>query len=120
VTTAIARGRLAELLGQGLFEAQDRDNLFITGAFSLLHVILQMPLEQITEQVALPEAVTDALIQHTGQFGALLELVKLCESIGTPKNAERASELAMMIGLTPESLNRAQIEALVWAEGMGR
>lgn len=120
VTTAITRGRLAELLGQGLFEAKDRDNLFITGAFSLLHIILQMPLEQITEQIALPEVVTDALIQHTGQFGALLELVELCETIGTPKNAERACELAMMIGLMPESLNRAQIEALMWAEAVGR
>ncbi len=120
VTTAIARGRLAELLGQGLFEAQDRDNLFITGAFSLLHVILQMPLEKITEQVALPEAVTDALFHHTGQFGALLELVKLCETLSTEKHAARAAELAMMIGLTPESLNRAQLEALIWAEGLGR
>jgi len=120
VTTAIARGRLAELLGQSLFEAQDRDNLFITGAFSLLHVILQMPLEQITEQVALPEAVTDALFHHTGQFGALLELVKLVETLSTTKHAARASELAMMIGLTPEAVNRAQVEALVWAEGLGR
>lgn len=120
ITTAIARGRLAELLGHGLFEAQDRDNLFITGAFSLLHVILQMPLEQITEQVALPEAVTDALFHHTGQFGALLELVKLCETLSTPQHAARAAELAMMIGLTPEALNRAQVESLVWAEGLGR
>ena len=120
VTTAIARGRLAELLGHGLFEAQDRDNLFITGAFSLLHVILQMPLEQITEQVALPETVTDALFHHTGQFGALLELVKLCETLSSSRHAQRATELAMMIGITPESLNRAQIEALVWAEGLGR
>ncbi len=120
VTTAIARGRLAELLGHSLFEAQDRDNLFITGAFSLLHVILQMPLEQITEQVALPEPVTDALFHHTGQFGALLELVKLCETLATPEHAARAAELAMMIGLTSDSLNRAQIEALVWAEGLGR
>ncbi len=120
VTTAIARGRLAELLGHSLFEAQDRDNLFITGAFSLLHVILQMPLEKITEQVALPEAVTDALFHHTGQFGALLELVKLCETLSVENHAARATELAMMIGITPESLNRAQIEALVWAEGLGR
>src|SRR5690606_38872162 len=114
------RGRLAELLGHSLFEAQDRDNLFITGAFSLLHVILQMPLEKITEQVALPEAVTDALFHHTGQFGALLELVKLCETLGVENHAARAAELAMMIGITPESLNRAQLDALVWAEGLGR
>lgn len=120
VTTAIARGRLAELLGHGLFEAQDRDNLFITGAFSLLHVILQMPLEQITEQVVLPESVTDALFQHSGPFGALLELVKLCESLHVGKDASRAAELVMMLGLTHEALNRAQIEALVWAEGLSR
>jgi EAL and modified HD-GYP domain-containing signal transduction protein len=120
VTTAIARGRLAELLGQSLFESRDRDNLFLVGAFSLLHAILQMPLEQVTEQINLPEPVTEALLQHAGPFGTLLELLLSLERLEEPNNAARAQDLTRSLGLTAEAVNRAQLEALAWAEGFGR
>jgi len=120
VTTAIARGRLAELLGHDLFDAQDRDNLFITGAFSLLHVILQMPLEQITEQVTLGEAVNEALFQRTGPYGPLLELVERLERLSQSESVKRASDLAMSLNLTHDEVNRAQLEAQAWAEGLSR
>jgi EAL and modified HD-GYP domain-containing signal transduction protein len=117
-TAAIARGRLAELLGHDLFEPHDRDNLFITGTFSLLHAILQMPLEEIAEQVTLPDAVFEALAHNAGAFGPILELVIATESLDRPGTAARAAELAMSLGLTHEALNRAQLEALAWAEGL--
>lgn len=120
VNTAIARGRLAELLGQDLFDAQDRDNLFITGAFSLLHVILQMPLEEITDQVALGDSVNEALFHRTGPYGPLLELVERLELLADPKSVERAMELAMSLNLTHEAVNRAIVESQLWAEGIGR
>lgn len=120
VTTAIARGRLAELLGQDLFDAQDRDNLFITGAFSLLHVILQMRLEEITEQVALGESVNEALFHHAGPYGPLLELVECLERLGEPRNVGRAMDLAMSLNLTHDAVNRAILDAQLWAEGINR
>lgn len=120
VTTAVTRGRLTELLGQTLFDPHEHDNLFLAGAFSLLHVILALPLEQITEQIALPDSVTDALFRHAGPFGPILELVKLCERLDGPENAARALELTVSLGLTAESVNRAQLDALAWAEGLGR
>jgi EAL and modified HD-GYP domain-containing signal transduction protein len=118
-TAAIARGRLAELLGHDLFEPQQRDNLFITGTFSLLHAILQMPLEQIAEQVTLPDSVSEALAHCAGPFGPILELVLALEVLDGPGTAQRVAELALSLGLTHDALNRAQIEALAWAEGLG-
>jgi EAL and modified HD-GYP domain-containing signal transduction protein len=120
VTTAIARGRLAELVGHSLFDAQDRDNLFIAGAFSLLHVILNMSLEKVAEQVALADTITDALFNHAGPYGPILELVELMERLDQPGNAARATELALSLGLSAAAVNRAQLDALAWAEGMGR
>ena len=116
--TAVARGRLAELLGHELFEPQQRDNLFITGTFSLLTAILQMPLEEIAQQVTLPESVFEALSDHTGPYGPILELVEALEALDTPGTAERAADLAASLALTHEAVNRAQVEALVWAEGL--
>ncbi len=120
VTTAVARGRAAELLGRELFDAQSRDNLFMTGAFSLLHVILQMPLEKIAEQITLGEAITEALFHRAGPYGPLLELIELSEQLDEPANAERAADLTMSLGLTHQALNRALMDALIWAEGLGR
>lgn len=118
VTTALARGRLAELLGHDLFDGHDRDNLFITGTFSLLPAILQMPLEKLAEEVALPEGVHDALVHRAGPFGPLLDLVTSVEALDLAGTAERAADLAMSLGLTHEAVNSAQIDALAWAEGV--
>jgi c-di-GMP phosphodiesterase len=117
-TAAIVRGRLAELLGHDLFEPQQRDNLFIAGTFSLLHAILQMPLEQIAEQVTLPDSVFEALAHATGPFGPILELVIATESLDSPHTPARVADLAMSLGLTHAAVNHAQIEALAWAEGL--
>ena len=120
ITTAIIRGRMAELVGQNLFEPQDRDNLFIVGAFSLLHVILNMPLEKVSEQIALADTITDALFNRAGPYGPILELVEITERLEQPGHASRAAELSISLGLTAEAVNRAQLDALAWAEGMGR
>jgi len=118
VTTSIARGRLAELLGQSLFDAQEQDSLFIAGAFSLLHAVLQVPLEQVAEQVSLSQAVTDALFRHEGPYGPILELVEQTERLDQPAAAEHVAQLAASLGITHAALNRAQLDALVWAEGL--
>ncbi|MEY4863178.1 MAG: hypothetical protein RLZ51_1273, partial [Pseudomonadota bacterium] len=44
--TAITRGRLIELLGESKFDFGQRDNLFITGTFSLLPAMLMVPMEE--------------------------------------------------------------------------
>jgi EAL and modified HD-GYP domain-containing signal transduction protein len=116
VIAAITRGRLAELLGQGLFELKDRDNLFIVGAFSLLHVILRMPREKVTEQLALPEAVTDALLHCQGPYGPILQRTELTEQLDQPGVTAQAADLALSLGLSPDTLNRAQVDAITWAE----
>jgi EAL and modified HD-GYP domain-containing signal transduction protein len=83
-------------------------------------VILQVPLEQLAEQLSLAEAVTDALLRYEGPYGPILEFVELTERLDEPGSAARAAELAMSLSLPHNTLNRAQVEALVWAEGLGR
>ena len=119
LTTAVTRGRLAELLGEGLFDQQERDNLFIVGAFSLLDVILKAPLESIVEQIPLSETILEALFRHEGPYGPLLAIVEAAESFDQPPARAKALEVAELLGITAQQLNRAQLEALVWAEGLG-
>jgi c-di-GMP phosphodiesterase len=120
VTTAITRGRLAELVGEGMFDNQERDNLFLVGAFSLLEAILKTPLEEVVEQVPLPEPVVDALLRREGPYGPILTVVEATETFDQPDSRARATQVCDLLGMMPAQLNRAQLDALAWSEGLVR
>lgn len=112
--TAIARGRLMEIVGQGFFDKSKLDNLFITGAFSLLDTLLGTHLDVVLDQMHLPEAITDALARREGVYAPFLELALACESDDPADLLAKAEAL----GLSPARLNHAQIEALAFADSL--
>lgn len=111
-TTAIVRGRLMELLGAELLPAEDCDNAFVVGVFSLLGLMLNMSLEDALATIALPEAVGDALLRREGVFAPFLALTEACESGDEQAFARAATELQ----LSNRQVNWAHLQALVWAE----
>lgn len=113
--TAITRGRLTELLGEGYLEKADCDNLFITGIFSLLDAMLEMPMDQVLEKILLPEAINDALLGREGIYGPFLELAEACEDAETLRIVQIAESLQM----DPEQVNSKHIAALAWVEELG-
>lgn len=113
--TAITRGRLTELLGEGYFEKADRDNLFIVGVFSLLDAMLEMPIEQVLEKVNLPEPVSEALLTQQGIYGPFLQLAKACEDA----DRDLVKSLADSLQFDPSKVNDCHIAALAWVEGLG-
>lgn len=113
--TSIIRGRLTELLGEGYFEKKDKDNLFVVGVFSLLDVILKMPMPEVLEKLQLPENIVEALTTRAGIFGPFLKLTEACED---DNNAE-IMQLADMLKLDPDKVNQCHMEALAWTEALG-
>lgn len=113
--TSITRGRLTELLGEPFFEKRDRDNLFVVGVFSLLDVMLKMPMANILEKLQLPETIVDALVERQGIFGPFLKLTEACEDAN---NAE-ILQMAAMLQLEPEKVNQCHMQALAWTEALG-
>ena len=109
---AAARGRLAELIGHDLVDAQERDTLFIVGVFSLLPAILQLPMPQLLDQLNLAENVTDALLTRQGLFGPILRLAEALEGDDEPL----ISRLAFDLQLDAAQLNRHHVTALTWAD----
>ncbi len=118
MSTAVVRGRLTELLGASFFDKQERDNLFIVGVFSMLDVMLQMPMASILEQIPLAETIADALIDYQGNYGAFLELAQCCEQLENEDPARRAVELMESLQLTADQVNRAHLQSLGWTEGL--
>jgi EAL and modified HD-GYP domain-containing signal transduction protein len=114
-TTAVARGRLMELLAQESLPPEDCDNAFVVGVFSLLDTMLGMSMENALATVTLPDSVTQALLHRTGPLAPFLELTVACESGDDQVFARTVTQL----GLNNNQVNLAHMDALVWAETMG-
>ncbi|MFC5302231.1 EAL and HDOD domain-containing protein [Azospira restricta] len=112
--TALTRGRMMEQLGQGLVDRQEYDNLFITGAFSMLDLLLGVSMENALEAMHLPEPITDALLGNGGLYAPFLELALACEGGDGAALAAQAE----LLGLRPEQVNRAQLAAINFADTM--
>jgi c-di-GMP phosphodiesterase len=65
---SLTRARLLELMS----EPADRDQRFLVGMFSMLHVLLQSPMKEVVATLQLSDAVSEALLRRTGVHGTLL------------------------------------------------
>jgi len=113
--TAIARGRLMELLGEGRFDAAQSDQLFIAGTFSLLPAMLMMPMDAALAELELPPQVTEGLLHRTGAYAPYLMLAEACEDPSLNGVAQLCGELR----IEPRALNRAQAQAQDWVAKLG-
>ena len=110
--TAVVRGRLMELLAEEFLTEEETDMAFVTGIFSLLDVMLSIPLPNALQLIHAPEPVKQALLLHTGPLADLLTLAKACES-----NDDSAfDEVAEKLGLTNQQINWAHLRALAWSD----
>lgn len=112
--SALIRARMMELLGGERMTGQERDGLFIVGVFSLLDVLLNVPMVQAVERLHLPAAIIDGLVHRTGAYAPYLNLVLACEEA----DEDNISRVAKECGLDAKTVNQAHIQALIWAEGI--
>jgi EAL and modified HD-GYP domain-containing signal transduction protein len=114
---AATRGKLLELVAQrerpGAPDYADR--AFMVGMLSLLDALLGEPLPEILARMSLQEEVEVALLKHEGSLG---ELLTLCEQVETGDIAAIQEKLPARPGLTVEAINKAQLEALGWANNI--
>ena len=111
---AIARGRFMELTAAGYVDKSELDNLFITGAFSLLDILLGVLMETALADMHLPDTINDALISGSGPYAPFLALAQASEQADYAKFSARTAELQ----LDAETVNRAQLEALTFADSL--
>jgi len=110
--TAVVRGRLMELLAAECMPPEEADQAFVTGIFSLLDVMLGMPMESALGLLSVPEPVANALLHHAGPLGELLSLAQACES----SNDALFDRAAASLQLSSQQINMAHLQALAWAD----
>ncbi|NYE61102.1 EAL and modified HD-GYP domain-containing signal transduction protein [Duganella sp. 1224] len=107
---AAVRASMMEVLARQQGWDRDRQDMaFVAGVFSLLDVLLAMPMTEIVAALSLDLDVVMALLDRTGPLGALLTLVE----------APRAAALAEA-GVGHESYWQAQLQAYHWAIQVSR
>ncbi len=115
---AASRGRQLELLCAAIEPKPDSpdlcDNAFMTGLFSLLDVLINLPMDEILRELPLQTEVIDALSPRASQsniLGQLLAAVVASES-GEFKAAET---ILSSLNISPASHAKAQVSAFYWA-----
>jgi EAL and modified HD-GYP domain-containing signal transduction protein len=109
---ALVRGRVAEqLAGRALF-AKARDEIFVAGLFSLLDIVMRMPMEQVLKQISLPAEITEAILSQRGPYAPYLSLAIACEQ----DDQSSIEALAAEIGREVADINAVHMDALLWAQ----
>ena len=74
---ATSRGRLMELMAQKITPDNQlaSDTAFTVGIMSLINVLFDTPMVQILAQISVSDEIKKALINRTGRYGDMLQLV---------------------------------------------
>jgi EAL and modified HD-GYP domain-containing signal transduction protein len=107
---AAVRASMMEQLAKSLgWDRDQQDMAFVAGVFSLLDVLLAMPMTEIVAALSLDLDVVMALLDRSGPLGGLLTLV------------ERQDGAALeQAGITRQAYWEAQLQAYHWAIQVSR
>ena len=107
---SLLRAKFAENLAPAFEMALKSGALFISGLFSLLDVILQMPLAKAIDEVAATGEIRDALLHGKGQLSEVLSLIFAYEHA----DWHNTSLLMVKNRIDIEELTQAYLESLHW------
>ena len=114
---AAARGRQMELLSATIEPKPSipdlSDNAFMTGLFSLLDVLINLPMSEITKELPMQHEVLEAL--NTPSQGGILGQLLSAIIAGESGNFEAAEEFYRQAGISPTTHAKAQVTAYYWA-----
>jgi EAL and modified HD-GYP domain-containing signal transduction protein len=109
--TALTRGRLLELLAEASPRGDPPEQLFVTGTFSLLDLILGVPLDVALALAPVPDAATEALIAESGPWRPYLQTALALER-DDPSALETASR---GLGIDANKVIDLNRQAQAWA-----
>jgi EAL and modified HD-GYP domain-containing signal transduction protein len=108
---SIRRGLFLELVGADASQPELRDELFITGAFSLLDRITGASFEHLFELIALSDNIIDAIVRRSGPYAPYLRLIEAIERSDPIAIRNHSDALALPVGACNEALLRAMAAA---------
>lgn len=107
---SLLRAKFAENLAPVFSMAMQANELFLMGLFSVLDVVLEMPMKDALEVVFVPDSVREALVNGTGPLAVPLTFMKEYENA----NWQEASRMMIVYELDMDRVYHAYLDALSW------
>ena len=107
---SLIRAKFCENLGKYFEMAMAQENLFLTGLFSVLDVVLSMSIEEALKLIFVPVKIYDALVHRTGEYADVLRFVHTYEQ----GMWEEVSRVALLRDIAISDIHQAYREALLW------
>lgn len=104
---SLRRGLFLENIGVIDDDAAVRDELFITGAFSMLDRITGASFEHLFDMISLPEGVVDAVMRRAGPYAPYLNLIEAVENSDPGSVVRELDRMAMSVASCNEALLKA-------------
>jgi len=109
---SLIRARFLERLGAYRGNKVEAEHLFLTGMFSLLDVLLNLPFPDVIDPLELPLPVRDAVVENKGIFSPFLALALACEQ----GDDQRIAALCKVLDFEVEHASRYYIDSVVWTQ----
>jgi len=110
VKISMIRGRFLENLNIKSLRILSNESVFLTGLFSMLDVLMDVPMISALEGIHLDNEVRAALIEHTGILYALLELGISLER----SDWDKVDKLASLLNIEPKLVSVEYLNAVKW------
>ena len=107
---SLLRAKFAENLAESYGMKEAADELFLMGLFSVLDVILEMPMEEALVLVKVSDAIRSALISREGKFAPVYDMIEQCENA----NWQEVSRQLVVRDMEMDGVSRAYHNALNW------
>ncbi|MGN1147328.1 MAG: EAL and HDOD domain-containing protein [Lachnospiraceae bacterium] len=111
---SLLRAKFAENLAPVFSLAVQSSELFLMGLFSVLDVILDIPMAEALKIVKVSKNVSDALVDKKGPFALVLEFISQYENA----NWQEVSRLMILHDIDMQAVYDAYIKSLQWYRDM--
>ncbi len=109
---SLVRAEMCRLLAKKTNYADQADNLFLLGLFSLLDAMLDDSMKSICNQLSLGKAINDALLSSSGPYAKFLNIVIYYERGNSEKCLKNTAQLGCSLNPT---LHKIYLEAINFA-----
>jgi EAL and modified HD-GYP domain-containing signal transduction protein len=111
LVTAVVRGRFGEVLAPKLALADRGADLFLMGLFSVIDALMDRPLPELLNAVALADDIKQALTGHSGRFHSVHQLVTAYER----GDWNGVARLSQALRLDETDLQSCYLASVEWA-----
>ncbi|MDL2248874.1 HDOD domain-containing protein, partial [Tyzzerella sp. OttesenSCG-928-J15] len=107
---SLIRAKFAEYIAPAFEMAISSKELFLMGLFSVIDIILDMPMDKALDTVMVNDIIRDALVNKKGKFSPVLEFIKTYESA----DWQQVSFMLILHNIPANVISEAYLNSLTW------